>query len=321
MSVTVYKNTDASAPQISRTAGSFITFCDAVLVSGYGTMSSAGWTKVSASGTYATYRAPSALGSIYMIVSDATDYYSKVRFSDEFEGFDKMIGASWPLVCEGPGLNGTPLEWNIVMKTTAALATSISVRWSLINSSARGFHLWIDAANETAATVLTYGGLYSIVKPITYDSNDGCILTCFKQYPAHWYDLKMDTSYNGAPTYYANHSRWLYKYRNVPWNITKAGFTIWNVNSLTSCGNLGVGQNYNVNPDPVRGDMIVGDVVIYNDGENLALLGTMPGMLNTYSRLAVTQGQAVSGSAPFASSNFETYTAAAGKVLINITDW
>src|SRR5512139_3780300 len=111
MSVTVYKSTDSSAPQITRTAGSFITFCDAVLVTGYGTKSSANWTKITSSGTYAAYRAPTSLGSIYMIVSDANDYYTKVRFSNEFHDFTKMIGSSWPLVAEGPGLNGTPLEW------------------------------------------------------------------------------------------------------------------------------------------------------------------------------------------------------------------
>lgn len=43
MAVTIYKSTDASAPQMTAAAGSLLTVLDACLVDGYGTKGAAGW--------------------------------------------------------------------------------------------------------------------------------------------------------------------------------------------------------------------------------------------------------------------------------------
>jgi hypothetical protein len=45
MTTTIYRSTDASAPQMTSAAGSLITVLDAVLVDGYGAKPAAGWTK------------------------------------------------------------------------------------------------------------------------------------------------------------------------------------------------------------------------------------------------------------------------------------
>lgn len=56
MTVTVYKSTDTSAPSLTGQAGSLITLLDAILVNGYGSKTSQGWTKPFTGTNAASYR-------------------------------------------------------------------------------------------------------------------------------------------------------------------------------------------------------------------------------------------------------------------------
>ncbi len=56
MTVTVYRSTDASAPQLSGTAGSLAAILDGCLVTGYGSKPAAGWTTAFTSGDLRSYR-------------------------------------------------------------------------------------------------------------------------------------------------------------------------------------------------------------------------------------------------------------------------
>lgn len=66
MPVTVYKHSDASAPQMTSAAGSLLTVLDACLVDGYGSKAAAGWAKtVIDAGTYqAVYTQGAATGKV-----------------------------------------------------------------------------------------------------------------------------------------------------------------------------------------------------------------------------------------------------------------
>jgi len=66
MAITVYSPLDASAPTIGDTAGMGITFFDAILVNGYGSKPSQGWTKAFSGTNKAAYLHPS--GEFYLRV-------------------------------------------------------------------------------------------------------------------------------------------------------------------------------------------------------------------------------------------------------------
>lgn len=73
MATITYKSTDASAPSLSGTVGSLIALLDAVLVNGYGSKPSAGWSKVYSDTNKAVYRAPAGNRFYLRVLDDGSD--------------------------------------------------------------------------------------------------------------------------------------------------------------------------------------------------------------------------------------------------------
>ncbi|MBU6231534.1 hypothetical protein KGP36_02600 [Patescibacteria group bacterium] len=68
---TQYFSTDASAPSLTQADGSLLTVLDAILVNGYGTKPSAGWTKAFTNGTdISVYQAPSGVRHYMQVVDN-----------------------------------------------------------------------------------------------------------------------------------------------------------------------------------------------------------------------------------------------------------
>jgi hypothetical protein len=82
MAVKYYFSTDASAPVLNGTAGSAITVLDACLVNGYGSKTSAGWSKAYSGTNLAAYRMTTA--------SPATGFY--VRVNDTGTTAARLVG-------------------------------------------------------------------------------------------------------------------------------------------------------------------------------------------------------------------------------------
>lgn len=70
MTVRIYRNTDASAPVLSGTAGALVAVLDACLVAGYGSKTAAGWAKSYSGTNKAAYRQPAGSNQFYLRVDD-----------------------------------------------------------------------------------------------------------------------------------------------------------------------------------------------------------------------------------------------------------
>ena len=79
--VTIYKNSDASAPVLSGTVGSLLTVLDGCLVTGYGIKPAAGWTKPFVGAAKAVYR-PLFGNNFHLRVNDS----ATVQGPDEVAG-------------------------------------------------------------------------------------------------------------------------------------------------------------------------------------------------------------------------------------------
>jgi len=328
MSVTIYSSTDTSAPTISRTNNCMIPFLDAVLVSGYGTQSSCGWTKSYSNGTdSAVYKAPTALGNFYMFVEDAgvvaSNYYTKVRFAESASGISTSSGVEWPI----PGGYDIPpsdtssyqYSWAAIVKTTTNLATSTNVRWSLINNSSKGFYLWVDILNETASAKPTSASIYYCVKPtMLYTSYAGEILTGFRYATtSHGWDLAIPTFMTNLDTRY--YWKTIYKFFGKPY-LTQNVDYMGGSRVVTGQDYLGAAvTNYGGYPY-ITGDMLVSDISLYFEGEHGIPVAKLPGILQPLHNRPLNHLDTLVGSSPYASSTYVVWCCASGQVLIDTTD-
>lgn len=100
MTVTVYRSTDASAPQLNATDGSLLAVLNACLVNGYGAKPAAGWTKAfETAGSRVIYRNNPTTGSgQYLWVRDdivTNKRWAKIRGAKTATGID-AIGTGFP---------------------------------------------------------------------------------------------------------------------------------------------------------------------------------------------------------------------------------
>lgn len=162
MTVRVYKSTDAGAPILSGSVGALISVLDGCLVNGYGTSTSAGWTKPYSTGsTIAAYKQGTGSNQFYLYVNDLATTYSQCFGM----GGMTSIGA-W--THQFP--DSTQLSTGLyVVKSTAA--SSASREWVVIATSSF-FHIWINAHNiyphAYSATTLMFGDIQS------YRAGDTC---------------------------------------------------------------------------------------------------------------------------------------------------
>ena len=336
MSVTRYSSTDSSAPTICKTAGSIITFFDSVLVTGYGTKSSCGWTKVTGNGsTLAVYKAPTAMGNFYMFARDditanhgATAYWlAGVRFmwGGTVTGINSGTGTKWPFGIDfGNSMILTETNnWQAICKTTTSLATSTNVRWDLINHDTRGFYLWIDQFNETATAKPTNATFYAIVRPkMLFGITDTAVLTMFRNTAVgspNWtpWDLTFSQNMSNMDTRY--HHKNLFNYRNNNTGIVVD--YMQGIRSITNSEYLGnAGSNYAAYPS-LDGNMHVTDVHLFTPQDEYGIpVCKLPGVLVPLHARPLDHYSTIAGSAPYASSNYIAWCAHQGQVLIDLTD-
>ncbi len=336
MSVTVYSSTDSSAPTIARTAGAMITFFDKVLVSGYGTQSSCGWTKLygDTAGTQAVYKSPSALGDFSMFVFDDVSstyshWWALTRFcAGTATGLTSCNTTKWPMGSGyGVGFTYTDSQmWQAIVKTTTNLATTTAVRWSLINNTSRGFYLWIDQYNETAVTKPSVATFYSVVRPkMLYGVTDTAILTIFRSIGTgsiNWFpwDLAYPSqNISGMDTRYVHKT--LYNYNNNG-SIALVDY-LRSPNTITGGDYVGAAAtNYAVYPS-IDGNMQVTDINMggMDDGYTRgSIICRLPGILMPLHNKPLNHGDTIAGSSPYASSNYVAWCAHSGQVLIDTTD-
>lgn len=141
MTVKVYRSNDASAPALTGQAGSLITLLDACLVNGFGTKTSAGWTKAFSGTNKAAYRMPTT--------TPATGFYLRVDDTGSTDARDaRLIGYE---TMTGIDAGANPFPTSVQMSGGAYLIKSSSSDstprpWILV-ASPRSFYLFVFANN------------------------------------------------------------------------------------------------------------------------------------------------------------------------------
>lgn len=140
----VYSSTDTDAPVLLLANGSLIALLDAVLVNGYGTKISAGWSKAF-SGTYKAAYTPaaSAMNNILYRFDDSLPTNGGGYMRSTIQTYETMSS-----IDEGSG--GSPLCY-----IPKAYYTEGSARPWIIIADSYGFHLWIDT-RTAVSTEKTY---------------------------------------------------------------------------------------------------------------------------------------------------------------------
>ena len=88
MPIYIYKSTDAGAPVLNGLEGSLVSVLDAVLVDGYGSQPSLGWSKEFSGTNKAAYKQPVGTNEFYLQVLDdqgVNGFYALVR------GYEEML--------------------------------------------------------------------------------------------------------------------------------------------------------------------------------------------------------------------------------------
>lgn len=135
----IYRSTDTSAPVLNGTAGALITLLDALLVNGYGSKASAGWTKPFTGTNQAVYRQPAG-SRFYLQVDDSGPGAGGAREARSL-GFEAMTAYN-----VGSGQ----------FPTVAQIASGAVIRKSLtLDATARP---WIAFADDRTLYLFTLSG-------------------------------------------------------------------------------------------------------------------------------------------------------------------
>lgn len=145
MSWRYYKSSDAGAPVLNGTVGSVITVLDAVLVNGYGSKPSAGWTKPFSGTNKAVYY--SAAGSstrfFYRVLDDGSGAVgardAAIRGYETMSDVDTGTGPFPTVAMQAAGLslgkstalNSTAVQWFILASGQTFLMGVLVGRWQV----------------------------------------------------------------------------------------------------------------------------------------------------------------------------------------------
>ncbi len=188
MTVRVYSSSDTGAPVLRGQSGSLLGVLDACLVNGYGSFTSAGWTKPYSTGTtIGVYRQPSGNG-MYLRVDDTgsgTGFVSTtipLLARARVSAYETMSAVStgtgqFPSVAQMPNYGGSDGATGLYMQKSITGDTYIR-RWVLV-ATQKMFHLWIDTNSNiqptgytTASTTLPWGDIYTFGDINSFYSGD-----------------------------------------------------------------------------------------------------------------------------------------------------
>lgn len=143
MTVTVYRSTDTSAPVLTGQVGSLISLLDAILVNGYGSKASQGWTKPFTGTNAASYLMKSGTNQRYLDVADngvgAANYARLVAY----EAMTALATGTNPFPSAAQFAGGL----YCVKSTTADAAAR---PWMCV---ANGAFFWLFCFTDSGATV------------------------------------------------------------------------------------------------------------------------------------------------------------------------
>lgn len=152
MTVRVYKSMDAGAPQITNTAGSMIAVLDACLVTGYGVLAPAGWTKEYSGTNKAAYKQGTGSNGFYLRVDDTITTQTRIV------GYETMTDVD-------TGTNPFPTAAQISGGMYWFKAQDAIVRDWLIVATERAFYLYVMPTYATNSTPLFFFGDIQTYKP------------------------------------------------------------------------------------------------------------------------------------------------------------
>lgn len=166
----VYQSSDASAPALSGASGALVSLLDACLINGYGSKSSAGWSRVynatggisGNTGTQAIYRCPSGASSGFLFYVGDNSPHATSLGKEAFWGMAETITGMNTGINTG---NFGTIGYNVtgyVMRKSAS-ADAVAREW-ICFADDRSVHLLVrngDVAN--AYTHCMFGEFYSYV--------------------------------------------------------------------------------------------------------------------------------------------------------------
>lgn len=158
MTVKVYYSTDASAPTLNGTAGSLINLLDAVLVNGYGSKTSLGWTKKYTGTNKAVYQVHSSASlpsSVLRVQDDGNNWLTTTASTSTFR--NAIINIAENATDVDTLVNQITSSFNVnkVFYVRKSSTLDTTTRNWLVVGDERAFYLITFNTGDTSGAVFT----------------------------------------------------------------------------------------------------------------------------------------------------------------------
>ena len=173
---TIYRSTDVAAPVLNGITGSMITVLDAVLVNGYGTTTSAGWTRpyvatnVNNTNTMAVYKQGSGSCGFYMWVQDSGSVSSgRQAIYRGFETAQNVNLHTTNSVFSFPNsASATGLTANGLVMQKSATADTVVRPWIAFADSRTLYMFILNGGTAASYETVCFGEFYSMAQSDPY---------------------------------------------------------------------------------------------------------------------------------------------------------
>lgn len=273
MTVQVYSSSDSGAPTLNASAGSLISLLDACLVNGYGSISSAGWTKTFSGTDAAVYKQASG-NQFYLSVNHSNATYATVA------GYENATSLT----------TGTGMFPLIQQQTTGYWVVSgsssyTSIPWFVI-ATGKSFYLWMDVNKDNAnATLYFFGDITS------YKSSDAFHTMLICQEVSGTYSNDITTFNSSLSNYNIGHF--------IARSFTQIGTSIRcnKVTDTAACSSVS-GRGWIPYPNPVDNSLTVFPIWIVEyvaSNAQYPVRGILPGLWAVSHTLPLSSGSTCSG--------------------------
>jgi hypothetical protein len=170
---TIYTSNDLGAPQLNGLTGSLLTVLDAVLINGYGTKTSAGWSRALTTTGSLTGYMPASGSKMTLFLNDMGPINAAVGKEAWFVGWENLTNATGSIaggnmtgsVGAGNGQFPTPaqlLTTGHVVVRKSATATDIERYWQIF-ADAYTMYLFISSGDSVGEYVgASFGNVFSL---------------------------------------------------------------------------------------------------------------------------------------------------------------
>ncbi len=295
MTVRVYRSTDASAPQLTGTAGSLIAVLSGCLVNGYGAQVSSGWTIAYSGTNLAAYRAPTG-NRRYLYVSDISTIEGRII------GFEEMTS-----IAAGTGAFPTTSQLSGGLFFAKGAAGAVARPWMLIATDTC-FYLIADgtvAAGLDLAANITFGQSFMFFGD--FISNR----------PSDAYNTALIVNRVGTGTAAAGSAGTIIQttYTGITGHYMARPYTQIGTSTLFGkshrgaiCAGLTIGRDGGDFPDPMTGNMNLSYIDIWEQtggsAAQVSRRGRLPGIWAPLHTLPAASGDVFAGSGDLAGKTF-----------------